>query len=79
MKKKNKDEYNRIKRLKQLAKQKEKNHKIEYSSIKDKDYRCNRSYNYGGAFEEIVLMSAIIRAKRKNHMWANPNRKIIVD
>jgi hypothetical protein len=74
-KKKDKEKYLEKKKLKQEAKNKENNHKIDYNSIPDKNHRYQTTFSGHDSFTEMILVSAMMRAKKKNAMWGLPQNK----
>jgi len=66
MKKKSREEYLERKKLKQDAKKREQEHKIDYASIPDKSYTTNRGFMSADPITEALLLSAMIRARKRN-------------
>lgn len=75
MKKKSREEYLERKKLKQEAKAKESGHKIDYTSIPDKSYTTSRGFMSADPITEALLLSAMIRARKRNRMWGIPQEK----
>ena len=80
MKEKNKDEYFRKKKLKQEAKKRESEHKVDYTISPVRDEPINRhSYNPDDGFMSTIMMLQMMkmrmRQKRTEDFFSPPKKK----
>lgn len=78
MKKKNKQEYLHRKKLKEAAKKRESEHKVDYTNcpVRDNRARYERDTHFGGdGVLEMALIMSMMRMRKRNPMWGTPKNK----